>query len=944
MKTKHVGILILAATIFSARAAVEQFTSASWRAKLEADWLTDAKLRSASPTSVTLQSDAAGGCDGIKNGQWGFHTGHDKKPWWQVDLGEPQAISRIVIWNRCDAADRAKHLTVSLSDNGKQWRKVYTHNGKTFFGFTDKKPLEIKLANKAGRIVRVQLEGQDYLHLDEVEVFGPAQPEKNLALHRPAKQCSLSQWSGQTAKSTPKVEIAWPERVQEVLSGSEWLVNQLRAANVNCSSEAGQLNDLSKRLAALKKSEINSSLYFEARTLQRKLALANPLLNFDKVLFAKRAPGTFSHMSDQYYGWWSRGGGGICVLENFKSDSPRLTCLTEQMPSGSFLRPEISYDGKKVVFAFCKFYPEVAKVRNKTDKEHLPEDAFYHVFEMKVDGTGLKQLTHGRYDDFDARYSPNGELVFLSTRRGISTQAGKNCATRTLTHDALPDSFVRCGGDDQRPVSVYTLHVMNSSGGNLRAISPFENFEWTPSIANDGRISYSRWDYIDRDNMPFMSLWTTNPDGTSPQLVYGNLTRNPYAVLEARPIPNSRKMIFTASAHHSISGGSLVLLDPTKGSEDAAPLRRLTPEVCFPETEGWPETFYAGANPLSEDFYLTGWSNTRLIEQSKENSVNGLGIYLYDSFGNRDLVYRDSEISSMDPIPVRARTVPPIISSHVDWDGAQEGKFLLQNIYEGLNGVRPGEIKNLRIVAVPAKTQPQKDFPNLGLTRDDPGKCVLGTVPVEKDGSAFFRVPSGVNVFFQALDADGFAIQTMRTVTYVQPNQTFSCAGCHEPRTSAPQNFQALAGQREASKITPGPDGSWPLRYDKLVQPVLDKRCVNCHSAGNENKLAAKFDLSTAGSYEKLVSFGSPSLKQNISSRYVDGYSLPGQSAAKISSLLAYLNTDPTHRTIQLDRDDRNRLVTWMDTYAQRLGSFSVEQERELQDLKKSFASLLEAK
>jgi len=943
IKPKHVAILILAAAIFPARAGVEQFTRESWRQKLEADWQKDAEVRTASAhvKNSSAQSDAAGGCDGIKNGEWGFHTGSESKPWWQVDLGEPHNIARVVIWNRCDAAERAKNLKLLLSDDGKKWRAVYSHNGKTFFGFTNNKPLEIKLKNDSARFVRVQLPGTDYLHLDEVEVFGAAEPEKNLALHRPADQSSVSQWSEQHEK---KIAPDWPARLRESLAGCEWLSEKLRAASVNVETETQQLKKLRARLANVSPKQIRQSFYFEARTLQRKLALANPLLNFDKVVFAKRAPGSFSHMSDQYYGWWSRPGGGICVLENFKSDTPRLVCLTPQFSPGSFLRPELSFDGKKILFGYCKYYPELAAVLNKTDKPHLPEDSFYHVFEINADGSGLRQLTHGRYNDFDARYLPNSEIVFLSTRRGVATQAGKLCATKTLTHDALPDSYVRCGGDDLRPVSVYTLHVMDASGGNLRAISPFENFEWTPSIANDGRVLYSRWDYIDRDNMPFMSLWTTNPDGTSPQLVYGNFTRNPYAVLEARAIPNSRKIIFTASAHHSIAGGSLVLLDPTKGSEDSAPLRRLTPEVGFPETEGWPETWYAGANPLSENYFLTGWSNQRLIGQAKENPVNGLGIYLCDSFGNHDLVYRDSEISSMDPIPLRARTAPTIISSRVDWDGAQEGKFLLQNIYDGLENVRPGEIKNLRIVAVPAKTQPQKNIPNLGLTHDDPGKCVLGTVPVENDGSAFFRAPSGVNLFFQALDADGFAIQTMRTVTYVQPNQTVSCGGCHEPRTSAPQNFQALAGRREPSKILPGPEGSWPLRFDQLVQPVLNRNCASCHNSKNENLAAAKFDLTSSAAYDKLVDFGKASLRQQIHTSYADGKSLPGQSAAKNSVLLAYLRENKLHHNIQFSRDDLNRLVTWMDTYAQRLGSFSAEQERELQNLKKTFANLLEAK
>ena len=915
----------------------KSFSPAEWRQRLESDWVLDAVARSAGDQSPqSTHADAAGGCDGIKNGKWGFHTGHEFLPWWQVDLGEVQPIDRVVIWNRCDSAERANQIQVLLSDDGVHWERVYKHNGKTFFGSTDNKPLEVKMKKRSGRFVRVRLPDHNYLHLDEVEVFGPTDRRKNLALHRPADQASISQWSNFEA---PQAEPNWRLCTERSLSGSRSLLERLKAFGVDVSSEEQSLKDLLACTAGSTK--IERSLYFEARQLERTLALLNPRLNFDRIVFSKRKLGTFSHMSDQYYGWWSRPGGGIYVMENFKSNAPRLACLTTGMPEGSFLRPELSFDGTKVIFAYCKFYPQVAADTNKTDKTRLPEDSFYHVFEMNIDGSGLRQLTHGRYNDFDARYLPNGEIVFLSTRRGQFVQATKHCAAKTLDHDALPDSFVRCGGGDWRPVSVYTLHVMDADGGNLHAISPFENFEWTPAVASDGRIFYSRWDYVDRDNMPYMSLWSTNPDGTNPQLVYGNFTSNPYAVLEARPIPGSRKIMFTASAHHSYTAGTIVVLDTAKGMEGTDPLRRLTPEVCFPEIECWPSTWYAGPYPLSEDEYLAAWSNEPVRRENLMPPENGAGIYLCDSFGNRDLIYRDDQISSMDPIPVRSREKPPVISSNVEWDGAQEGRFLLSNVYDGL-AAKPGEIKALRVVAVPAKTQPQMNHPVLGVTRDDPGKCILGTVPVEADGSAYFRVPSGVNVFFQALNADGMAVQTMRTATYVQPNQTVSCGGCHESRNATPQNFQPLAAKRKPSKLAPGPDGSWPMRFDKLVQPVLDRCCVDCHHKGSENIIAAKYDLTGDKSYDNLVSFGSPSLKENILNSYRSGKSTAGYGPSQTSALLRYLGTNSVHQTVALSQDDRTRLFTWMDTYAQRQGSFSPDQEQELEQLKQSLASLLE--
>jgi len=717
----------------------------------------------------------------------------------------------------------------------------------------------------------------------------------------------------------------------------------------NLASLGLDVNPYTKTLKAIEsktKGKHNRSsqngMYIQAHSAVRTMALANPLLDFDTILFVKRAPGMIPHMSDQYYGWWSRPGGGVYLLEKFKTPNPRLRCLTKNFPSGSFLRPDLSYDGRKILFAYCKHYSHVAGME-KVDKDKLPEDAFYHIFEMNIDGTNPRQLTHGRYDDFDARYLPNDEIVFLSTRKGQFLQCGISAAQ--TNHATLPDSYVRCGGNNKRPCAVFTLHVTDPDGKSLRAISAFENFEWTPTIADDGRILYARWDYIDRFNGHFESLWSTNPDGTNAQLVYGNYTTKPQCVFEARSIPNSNKLVFTASAHHSITGGSLALLDRTKGTEGVAPITRLTPEVCFPETEGWMDMYYANPWPLSEKYFLVAWADKKLPPHHGGNPViddsnppNALGIYLYDTFGNLELLCRDPEISCSTPIPVRPRKKPHIHPSKVDWKGPQQGDFLVQNIYHGLDGVKPGTVTHLRIVGVPPKTQPHMNKPSLGVSKEDPGKFVLGTVPVEKDGSAYFRVPSGIPVFFQALDADGLAIQTMRTLTYVQPGEKLSCIGCHESRDVTPTiRTRPTAAARAPSKITPGPEGSWPLRYDKLVQPVLNKLCVTCHSADSSNTQAAKFELTLEKSYDNLISFAGKDLEKLA---YEKDKSFVGQCPAAQSKLMKMLTKDKPHHDVKLDPDSFNRLTTWMDVYAQKQGSFSQNQEQALTDLRRKVAHM----
>jgi len=930
----------------SGHAASQQGSPAIGSQQIEADWLRQEVLRATAATSperVTREEDARGACDGVKNGKWGFHTACEDNPWWQIDLGTSVPLDHILLFNRCDScAGRNARIIVLVSGDAQNWKQVYQHDGTTFSGHTDKKPLRVGMGGVRARYVRLRLPGKSYFHLDEVEVYSSGK-SNNIALGKPATQSSTSQWS---ARHAPVATAPKTYSTARVIARGLQLAQGLRRLGVKVDREVQSLRQVEGQLAKLAKDAPEShgrELYLCARRAVRRMALANPLLDFDTILFVKRAPPMFPHMSDQYYSWWSRPGGGIWLLTGFRHGDAKLRCLTGGWPDGTFLRPDLSYDGKKVLFAYCRYYPHVAAME-KVDKDKLPEDSFYQIYEMNVDGTGRRQLTRGRYDDFDARYLPNGEIVFLSTRKGQFVQCGR-ATTAATCEGTLSDSYVRCGGGNTRPVAVYTLHVMNADGTNLRPISAFENFEWTPSVAADGRILYARWDYIDRHNGPYMSLWSTNPDGTNPQLVYGNFTVRPQCVFEARPIPNSRKLIFTASAHHSNVGGSLVLLDRTLGTEEARPLGRLTPEVCFPETEGWAEHYYLNPYPLSEEYYLVAWSDRPLPKHTlhriddPRNPPNSIGLYLYDAFGNLELLYREPKISSMNPIPVRPRRRPPVFPCTVDWDGQQEGRFLLQDVYRGLEGVARGSVKRLRVVGVPPKTQPQMNSPVLGVSREDPGKFVLGTVPVETDGSAYFRVPSGVPVFFQALDDRGLTVRTMRTLTYVQPNQTLSCIGCHESRETAPAvGGLPLAASRGPSKLAAGPEGSWPLRFDRLVQPVLDKHCVRCHRPDGDDPKAARFDLTASKSYSSLLAFGGDDLKKLALER---GRSIVGDCPARQSKLLALLTCEGGHEGVRLDPESFDRLVTWMDVYAQRQGSFDERQEEQLRELRREWADLL---
>jgi hypothetical protein len=558
----------------------------------------------------------------------------------------------------------------------------------------------------------------------------------------------------------------------------------------------------------------NKGLYLELRGLKRRIALANPLLGFGKLLFCKQAPTSYSHLVMQYFGWRARPGGGLFILENPGQSPACRDILQGRLADGHVLEPRLSYDAKRIVFAYVRCtqdVPDPGRLANDVD------EAFYHIWEVNVDGSGLRQLTQGPYDDLMPAYLPDGGIVFCSTRR---------------------KGYARCfGGQFSARWHVYTLHRMDGDGRNLRAISYHDTNEWFPTVSDTGLILYSRWDYIDRDAVTHQNLWATRPDGTNPLAVWGNASPTPHCSFQPQPVPGSGKIIFTASAHHSITGGSIAMVDPAVSANSQAALTRLTPSVPFPEAEGSsiPE-YYSSPWPLSEKYYLAAYSPVPLVWEPQPNPVNALGLYLLDAFGNRELIYRDLEIGSASPCPLVPRAVPPVLPSLLPEETPPTGEMALADVHEGLGGAGRGLIRQLRVVQVFPKTTPLANDPPIGLAGEENGRAILGTVPVEADGSAYFTVPAGKPLLFQALDKDGFAYQTMRTVTYVQAGERVSCFGCHDNRRSSAPSRDLLALRRAPSAIAPGELGGQPFSYVRTVQPVLDQECVRCHGGERVDK------------------------------------------------------------------------------------------------------------
>ena len=538
-----------------------------------------------------------------------------------------------------------------------------------------------------------------------------------------------------------------------------------------CPELAARLTELERRADALSGGEERGSLCHAVRQLRRQIIFSHPLLDFDRLLVNKCPPPAYSHQSRQYLGRYSRPGPGLVVLDNWK-DSPRETpLLAGQLPAGTVMHPDLSFDARRVAFAFCDHTPADPNLRQ------------FFLWEVGIDGQGLRQLTgkaadrlagaEGRQtaliEDFDPCYLPDGGIAFVSTR--------------TQTH-------IRCqyGG---RYFANFLLHRADANGENIRPLSFAEAPEWEPSVLDDGRILYTRWDYTNRNANHFQSPWVSRPDGTGTANVYGNLTRNPINTGEPRQVPGSHKIVCTATAHHGYTAGSLVLVDPRQGLDGLAPLTRITPEIVFPETEGWPTGAYATPFPLSEDLFLAAYTPEPLAREGQAQAANAYGIYLVDTLGGRELIYRDPAMSCFSPIPIQPRPRPPVLPPTAKEEAETGmGVFYVENVYRSTQPIAAGSIKSLRVVRVFPQTV--ETPPSRSITPNEMPKQIVGTAPVGEDGSVAFRAPAGQPLFFQLLDENGMAVMTMRALVYLQAGETASCVGCHEPRHVAPERPRNL--------------------------------------------------------------------------------------------------------------------------------------------------------
>jgi len=667
-------------------------------------------------------------------------------------------------------------------------------------------------------------------------------------------------------------------------------------------------------------------LFARAVDLRRRIIFSHPALDFDRLLLTKRPPPALSAPGDNYYGLNNGTGPGLVILDHWKTGRPGETVLLEgKLPAGCAMHPDLSFDGKRVVFAYADHTP--------------PRDVWqFFLYEIRVDGTGLRQITGtdddplagagGRMtvlsEDYDPCYLPDGGFAFISTRN----QGGVRC---------------HHGG---RYCPTFLLYRCDADGSNVRQLSFGEANEWDPMMMPDGRVIWMRWDYINRPVIPTFGLWTTRPDGTAASHYFGNYTPNPCRICQPRPLPGSHKIVATTAGHHTIQAGSLILIDREIAEDGPEAITRLTPEATHPEAEAHSPVSFSTPYPLSEDLFLAAFCPDPFpASMAQYPRHDAYGIYLVDTLGGRELIYRDPEISCFAPMPVRARPMPPVLPSELQpslvagQETEAKGVFYLQDIYQSTQDIPRGAIRRLRVNEV--IPQPTQRVPYSSAVRFEVLKRVVGTVPVDENGSVAFEAPAGVPLQFQALDQNGMAVMTMRTFTYLQPGEQMGCIGCHEPRTSSVATGRPPAvGQILKLESSAGPQYQGGLSFVKTVQPVLDRYCIDCHGL---KETAGQIDLlgtidateeNVANTFQRLLpstAYASLTRDGNLVKIAQYGgetwYSRPKDYFAHGGTLAELLLKGHQTVDVELDPESRQRIIDWLDLNAQCYGTYSFNKD-----------------
>ena len=664
-----------------------------------------------------------------------------------------------------------------------------------------------------------------------------------------------------------------------------------------------------------------SALVSDFRSLRREALLANPLLDFEQILMVRRGQSQMGLPAN----WQSNSclprTGFDNALVTYRYKDPQALPETLYKPDGGKFVGDVDldFDARHMLFS------------------SVGTNGRWHIFELGIDGTGLRQVTPADppdVDSYDACYLPDGRIMY----------------TNTASFTGVPCVF----GSSH----VSTLFRMNADGTGIRQLGFEQEHDWCPQVLNNGRVLYSRWEYTDTPHSNTRLLFHMNPDGTEQMEYVGSNSYWPNSFFYARPIPGSpTKVVGIISGHHGVPRmGELIVFDPAKGrQENTSAVQRIpgrgqeVKQVIADQlvNDSWPKFLHP--YPLSDKYFLVA---------SQPKAGAAWGLYLVDTFDNMLLLREEPGYAMLEPVPIHATQRPPVVPDKVNLK-SREGNVYIQNIYAGpgLRGVPVGAVKNLRVFTY------EFSYHNMGgllgvIGLDGPWdmKRIMGTVPVEPDGSAFFKIPANTPVSIQPLDDQGRAMQIMRSWMTAMPGETLSCVGCHETQNSAPLPKAGAAVRRAPDEIKPWYGPTRGFSYAREVQPVIDRYCIGCHDGsktaadlrGNKNITDwAIVHAGNGGSNGGRFSVGYAELTRYVRHPGIESdYHVlaPMEFSAETTDLVRLLRKG--HYGVQLDAESWDRLYTWIDLNAPYHGTWTDaghnpgEQRARRRDLLKLYANV----
>jgi len=674
------------------------------------------------------------------------------------------------------------------------------------------------------------------------------------------------------------------------------------------------------------------TLYIPLLKHARDLVMLNPDFDFDQILFAQHhAFHDFGNITNGGKSFAIKPGGDMYIKDGFNPSDKVTGLVTEKLGPGHTKGYELHYDADKVIFSFAPqpiYYNNVFYESDQgfDDKAHGLSET-NNIYELDLNSGDIRQITDDPYHvDMEPTYLPGGDIVFSSDRSNFGSQ---------------------CCGNFYQNKRIINQYKMSSEGTNIRPMSNNVHYDRYNHVLDNGLLIYTRWEYQERHLWRTHNLWTSRPDGSYAEAIFKQHINEdaPMALRDARQIYGTNKLVAIGCGHHEWEQGAVMVIDPSMGINDRQGMVNITPNISkreggigktrIPQSGGIQDNggLYQQPFALSEKSFLVNYSYN--YPRAYTHGFN-FGLYYIDTFGNKEIIHRHPYLSTWYPVPIKKRDTPPVINEYKNPD-KDYATVYVTDVNDGVPEVKDGEIKYIRVAhhtywpAEQIGDDPHKYnhlhytpsgswSRTLGMSTWSPAR-IIGVVPVEKDGSAHFKVPPDVPVYFQALDENMLEVRRMRTFVTLQGGEVRGCVGCHESRDESPPvpHEMPMAMRRPADMPKPPSWGQFTLPdYEEHIHPMIEQKCSGCLGA---NDAAAGLEFS---------------------SRRIDGYyqayrtmfGLKPDQATPVHELAAFeLNFGKEHNVV-VDREslvkmERNEYPGQLITISNKFGDNTVTDVRQ---------------